>query len=136
MRRDNPQQEDRTAENGIAELQEAFSQQTKDNTPQLTENGQQSTDNGRANGFDFPLAARNVRAYQAKILEMTQVNMQLTLEFSQRLAKVRSPFEFLAVLAEFASRSLDILRKNAKGMSPYQFWRVVPSQEPPALPGR
>jgi hypothetical protein len=31
-------------------------------------------------------------AYQAKLLEMTQANMQFAFDFSQRLATIRSPF--------------------------------------------
>jgi hypothetical protein len=35
-----------------------------------------------------------VRAYQAKLLEMAQANMQFAFEFAQRLATIRSPVEF------------------------------------------
>src|SRR6202795_1993175 len=38
---------------------------------------QTMTDNDSKKGFDFSSATENVRAYQAKLLEMAQANMQL-----------------------------------------------------------
>jgi hypothetical protein len=49
-------------------------------------------------------ATANVRAYQAKLLEMAQANMQFALEFAQRFATVRSPVETLRVIEEFTSK--------------------------------
>jgi len=57
-----------------------------------------------------------VRAYQAKLLEVAQANMQFALEFAQRLATIRSPFEFLSVNAEFTSKRFDMFRKHSKEM--------------------
>jgi hypothetical protein len=45
------------------------------------------------------------RAYQAKLLEMAQGNMTFAFEFSQRLAAIRSPAEFLRVTTEFIELS-------------------------------
>jgi Phasin protein len=58
----------------------------------------------------------NVRAYQAKLLEMAQANMQLAFEFAQRLAAVRSPVEFLSVNAEFTGKRMALFRKHSKEM--------------------
>ena len=68
-------------------------------------------------GFDFSSATANVRAYQAKLLEMAQANMQFALEFAQRLATIRSPVEFLSVNTEFTSKRVDMFRKHSKEMA-------------------
>src|ERR1044071_9844031 len=46
---------------------------------------QAMADNSLGNGFDLSSATANVRAYQAKLLEMAQANMTFAFEFSQRL---------------------------------------------------
>ena len=51
------------------------------------------TDNDSKKGFVFSSATASVRAYQEKLLEMAQANMQFALEFAQRLATVRSPMQ-------------------------------------------
>jgi len=71
---------------------------------------------GQAKGFGFSLAAANVQAYQAKLLEIAQANMQFTFEFAQRLAAIRSPFEFLSVIAQSTNKRMDIFRKYSKEM--------------------
>src|SRR6202021_4031328 len=71
------------------------------------------TDNDSKKGVDFSSAPANVWAFQAKLLEMAQANMQFAFEFVQRLATMRSPFEFLSVSAEFTSKRIDIFRKHA-----------------------
>ena len=78
---------------------------------------QMMADNDSKKGFDFfSSATANVRAYQAKLLEMAQANIQFALEFAQRLATIRSPVEFLSVNAEFASKRFDMFRKHSKEM--------------------
>jgi hypothetical protein len=67
-------------------------------------------------GFDFSSAAANVRAYQAKLLEMAQANMQFALEFAHRLATVRSPVEILRVIEESTSKQIAMFRKYSKEM--------------------
>ena len=71
---------------------------------------------GQTKGFDFSLAAANVQAYQAKLLEIAQANMQFTFEFAQRFAAIRSPFEFLSVIAQSTNKRMDIFRKYSKEM--------------------
>jgi len=65
-------------------------------------------------GFDLSSAAANVRAYQAKLLELAQANMAFAFEFGQRLATIRSPLEFLNVIAEFTSKRIAMFGKCSK----------------------
>jgi hypothetical protein len=78
---------------------------------------QTMTDSDSKKGFDFSSATANVRAYQAKLLEMAQANMQFAFEFAQRLATIRSPVEFLSVNAEFTSKRIAMFRKHSKEMA-------------------
>jgi Phasin protein len=68
-------------------------------------------DNDSKKGFDFSSATENVRAYQAKLLEMAQANMQLAFEFAQRLGTIRSPVEILNVIAEFTNKRIAMFQK-------------------------
>jgi hypothetical protein len=65
----------------------------------------------------FSSAMASAGAYQAKLLEMAQANMKLALEFAQRLAWIRSPFEFPSVIAEFTAKRIDMFRKHSKEMA-------------------
>jgi len=78
---------------------------------------QTMTDNDSKKGFDFSLATANVRAYQAKLLEMAQANMQFAFEFAQRLVTIRSPVEFPSVIAEFTSKRIAMFRQHSKEMT-------------------
>jgi hypothetical protein len=77
---------------------------------------QTMTDNDSKKGFDFYSATANVRAYQAKLLEIAQANMQFAFEFAQRLATLRSPFEFPSVIAEYTSKRTAMFRQHSKEM--------------------
>jgi hypothetical protein len=70
--------------------------------------------------LDFYPAAANVRAYQAMLLEMAQANMQFSFEFAQRLATVRSPFEFLSVIAESTNKRIAMFEKYLKEMAAFR----------------
>jgi hypothetical protein len=74
-------------------------------------------DNDSKKGLDFSSATANVRAYQAKLLEMAQATMQLAFEFGQRLATIRSPVEILRVIAEFTSKRIAMFWKYSKEMA-------------------
>jgi hypothetical protein len=74
-------------------------------------------DNDSKSGFDLSSATANVRAYQAKLLEIAQANMQFAFEFAQRFATTRSPVEFLKVIEEFSSRRIAMFRKYSKEMA-------------------
>ena len=63
---------------------------------------------------DFSSATANVRTFQAKLLEVAQANMQFGFEFAQRLATIRSPVEFLSVIAEFTSKRSAMFLKHSK----------------------
>jgi Phasin protein len=78
---------------------------------------QTKTDNDSKKGFDFSSAAANVRAYQAKLLEMAQANMQFAFEFAQRLATIRSPVEFPSVIAELTGKRIAMFRQHSKEMA-------------------
>jgi len=67
-------------------------------------------------GFDFTSAAATARAYQAKVLEMAQANMQFALEFAQRLGAVRSPVQLLHVLGELTTERIAMFRKYSSEM--------------------
>jgi len=68
-------------------------------------------------GFDLFSATANVRAYQAKLVEMAQANTTFAFEFSQRLATIRSPVEFLNVIAEFTRKRMAMFGKYSKEMA-------------------
>src|ERR1700688_4172680 len=78
---------------------------------------QTMTDNDSKKGFVVSSAAANVRAYQAKLLEMAQANMHLAFEFAQRLATIRSPVEILIVIAEFTSKRIAMFPKYSIEMA-------------------
>lgn len=67
-------------EDRAAALHDEFSQTTKQNVS--------------VEGFDEALATWNVHAYQAKLLEIVQANMQFVLEFALRLAAVGRHLKF------------------------------------------
>ena len=70
-------------------------------------------DSDSRSGFDLSSATANARAYQAKLLEIAQGNMQFALEFAQRFATIRSPVEFLNVIAEFTTKRISLLGKHS-----------------------
>jgi phasin protein len=74
-------------------------------------------DSESKSGFDLSSATANVRAYQAKLLEIAQANMQFAFEFAQRFATIRSPVEFLKVIEELSSRRIAMFRKYSKEMA-------------------
>ena len=73
-------------------------------------------DNVSNKGFDFSSATASVRAYQAKLLEMAQANMQFALEFAQRLGAVRSPVQLLHVIEELTTERIATFRKYSSEM--------------------
>jgi hypothetical protein len=68
-------------------------------------------------GFDFSSATANLRAYQGKILEVSQAHMQFAFEFTQRLATLSSPVDFPAFIAEFTSRRISMFQKYSNEMA-------------------
>ena len=78
---------------------------------------QTMTDGDSKKWTNFSLATPNVGAYQAKVLEMAQANMQFAFEFVQRLATIRSPVEFPSVIAEFTSKRIAMFRQFSKEMA-------------------
>jgi len=75
------------------------------------------TDKSMSKQFELSSAVTaNVRAYQAKLIEMTQTNFAFSFEFSHRLASVRSPVELFTVIAEFTGKRIALIGKYSKEM--------------------
>jgi len=102
-RPDASQQEALLVENPVTALQDDYKQTM--------------TDSDSKKWTNFSSATANVRAYQAKLLEMAQANMQFASEFAQRLATIRSPVEFPGIIAEFTSKQVAMFRKYSKEMA-------------------
>jgi hypothetical protein len=94
---DDSKREAPIVESPAAALQDGFGEKIRKNNPKR--------------GFDFSLATANMQAYQAKLLEMAQANMQLAFEFAHRLGTIRSPVEILNVIAEFTNKRIAIFQK-------------------------
>ena len=75
------------------------------------------SDNNSRKGTDVSSVTANVRAYQAKLVEMVQANVQFAFEFAQRLATIRSPIEFPGVIAEFTSKRIAMFQKHSTEMA-------------------
>jgi hypothetical protein len=94
--------------------------QLRVNNPEtaLQDDSKRMTENNSKKGIDFLSSANaNVRAYQAKLLEIAQANMQFAFEFAQRLATIRSPVEFPNVIAEFTNKRIAMFRKHSTEMA-------------------
>jgi hypothetical protein len=68
-------------------------------------------------GFEGSSLTSNIQAYQATLLEVVPANVQFFVEFTRRLATVKSPFEFWAVIAEFTGRRMLMIGKHSKEMT-------------------
>jgi len=98
-RHDDSQQEALLVENPVTVLQD--------------DSKQAMTDNDSKKGVDYSSATANVRAFQAKLQEIAQANMQFAFEFAQRLATIRSAVEFPSVIAEFTGKRIAMFRKHS-----------------------
>ena len=79
--------------------------------PALALQAQTMKDMVSKHGFDFRPSTANIRAYQAKLLELTQANMQFAFEFATKLAAIRSPAEIFGVIVEFTSKRIAMFQK-------------------------
>ena len=75
------------------------------------------------NAVPAPQDDLSARAYQTKLLEMAQANMTFALEFSQRLATIKSPLEFFAVIKEFTSSRIAMFGKYTEELAELTFKR-------------
>ena len=82
-----------------------------ENSERALQDGPQLVDDDSKEG-NFRAPNTNVPAYQAKLLEMAQSNMQFAFEFVQRLATIRSPVEFPGVMSELTSKRIAIFWKH------------------------
>jgi hypothetical protein len=109
-------QEALLVENSATALQEALL--VEEPTVALPNDSKQTmTENDSKTGSDFSSVMANARAYQAKLLEMAQANMQFDFEFAQRLAAIRSPVELLSVIVEFTSKRSAMFRKHSEELA-------------------
>jgi hypothetical protein len=84
---------------------------------------QTMTSNGSKTALDFSSPAADVRAYQQKLLEIAQANMQFTFEFAQRLLMITSPLECVSVVLEFTNKRVAMFQKYSKEMAEFSFQR-------------
>jgi hypothetical protein len=109
-------QEALLVENSATALQEALL--VEEPTVALPNDSKQTmTENDSKTGSDFSSVMANARAYQAKLLEMAQANMQFDFEFAQRLAAIRSPVELLSVIVECTSKRSAMFRKHSEELA-------------------
>ena len=85
-------------------------------------------------GLDLFLPFASMQAYQARLLEMTEGSTQFALEFSLRLARIRSPLEFWAVIVEYTGRRFLTIMNDSKELA--AFWRTDAFRDVTALPRR
>jgi hypothetical protein len=86
----------------------------EDRTPLLQDDSSQVIRGNDPRKGSDSLAMVYVQAYQEKLFEIEQANMQFAFEFAQSLAAIRSPFEFFAVIAEFTSKRIEMFLKHSK----------------------
>jgi hypothetical protein len=68
--------------------------------------------------------AKVAEAYRAKSFELMMVNVNITLEYAQRLVNVKTPTEFVALSASHACKQLElIINQTAALGSIAQSWR-------------
>jgi hypothetical protein len=113
-------QEPPIVENPVGILQDDLSRKIRDSNPKQ----------------GFTLATANLQAYQAKLLEIAEANTKFAFEFGLRLAGIKSPIEFFAVVLEFTGRRIDMFGQHSKELAAYPFSRIEASRELTALPGR
>jgi outer membrane protein OmpA-like peptidoglycan-associated protein len=65
-------------------------------------------------GFDLSSSAASMRAYQGKLLEIAQANIQFAFESAQRFGTIGSPVGFLKVIEELTSKRIEMFRKHSK----------------------
>ena len=75
-------------------------------------------------------ATVNIQAYQATLLEIVQANMEFAFEFGPRLATIRSPLEFFALISEFTSKRIGMFQKYSKEMAAYFLGRLNTPEHP------
>jgi hypothetical protein len=107
---------------GVGAVQDDLSQKMRERDP--------------AKGFALATATAKLPAYQPKLLEIAQANVQFAFEFGLRLATIKSPTEFFVVIAEFTSRRIDMFAQHSKEIAGYPFWPIEAFREVKVLPGR
>jgi hypothetical protein len=99
-------------------------------TPLQDDCKQTMTDNDSTKGTKFPSATANVRAYQAKLVEMARANVQFSFEFAQRLATIRTPVQFPYVIAELTGKRIAMFWKHSTEMAELNIKQVGQDYRP------
>jgi len=84
------------------------------------------SDSRKAFAFAFPSPTENVRACQAKLLEMAQADVRFAFEFAERLATMKSPAELPRVMAEFADKRIATLMDHSRELVELSTGRRTP----------
>ena len=100
---DDSEQEASFIENRATVLQDDYKKTMRDNDPDK--------------GLNFSSTMATVQAYQAKLLEMAQADIQFAFEFARRLATTRSPVDIFSVIAEFTSKRIAMSAKYSKDLN-------------------
>jgi hypothetical protein len=53
-------------------------------------------------------------AYQAKLLEITNENIEFAMELGEALAAVRSPSDFMNVTTEYAKKRMELFQRHTQ----------------------
>jgi hypothetical protein len=60
-----------------------------------------------------------IRAFQTKLLEIVQANLQFSFELAQRVARVRTPNELMCINAEFTKSRMEMFLKHSKDLTTF-----------------
>ena len=65
----------------------------------------------------FPRQLRGIQEYNSKVVEFAQANTQSHIEFVQRLAGVKSPFDCVEIFQDHSRQQLETLTEQAKELA-------------------
>jgi hypothetical protein len=66
---------------------------------------------------DLQAATAAVTTYQAKLLEIAQANTKFAFEYSQALAGIRSPADFISVTTEYTKKRMEMFTQHSKELA-------------------
>jgi phasin len=109
------------AESRRADATTAFSQIAEDNVThaQLAYDkvGTASAESADFIKNGYSTAIAGIRDYNNKLLEFAHANTNATLEFVQRLSRVKSPSEFIVLSSEHARKQFETLTEQARQLA-------------------
>ena len=95
-----------TAENGSAQVKEAFekmSAATAEATAQIK--------------HSYSTAVKGAQDYNAKLFEFAQNNTKAAIEFAQKLSGVKSPSDFIELSTDHSRKQFEILTEQTKELA-------------------